>query len=489
MNHNAQKRTAAFVVMACTAIVACSAASDDEGASGDDITSSLSSDPEIAKGKPATASSSESASLGPSLAVDGNSRTRWSSAEGSDPQWLRVDLQDRYALSGVSIRWEKAFARAYRVEISDDDAGWEAVYSTTDGDGAIDDIPLSRTARYVRIYGTKRATSWGYSILTLNVYGKPVATPPGDAGTPADGGDSPADGGVPPVVVGFPNATNVGLRVATTRTMGGASIDTASWFGANGFPGDGTPANPYLVDRVLFTGEVKIGGSGLAGKTVKFTNCRFYGSPGNPTPGNSMFVGTTVNGELPARLIVEDSTLGEKDGLDPNGGPAGGAGVDKGFESFTPFEFRRNNVYGACISVYFETERSEAASIIEDNYLHDTWSANGDHTDLVNGNLHASHITVRHNTLDGIRTGGAYVVNAIGIYDDNTDYIADWVIDNNYFDRSQTMILATTDETRFRDPFVLTNNVFARHSVNLVAARSPSVQSGNKDDKGNPLTF
>jgi hypothetical protein len=45
----------------------------------------------LAAGRPATASSTESARFPASAAVDGNTSTRWTSAF-SDPQWLQVDL-------------------------------------------------------------------------------------------------------------------------------------------------------------------------------------------------------------------------------------------------------------------------------------------------------------------------------------------------------------------------------------------------------------
>ena len=50
-------------------------------------------------------------------------------------------------------------------------AAWTTVSSTTTGDGGVDDIALSGTGRYVRVYGTQRGTQWGYSLWDLNVYG------------------------------------------------------------------------------------------------------------------------------------------------------------------------------------------------------------------------------------------------------------------------------------------------------------------------------
>jgi hypothetical protein len=61
----------------------------------------------ISQGKPATASSTESATFPASSAVDGNPGTRWSSAF-SDPQWLQVDLGANATITSVVLDWEAA---------------------------------------------------------------------------------------------------------------------------------------------------------------------------------------------------------------------------------------------------------------------------------------------------------------------------------------------------------------------------------------------
>ena len=131
---------------------------------------------DIAQGKPTTASSVESGS--PHVAVnatDGNAATRWGSLY-TDPQWITVDLGQSYDLTRVRLNWEAAFGRAYRIETSPDNATWTTRYSTTTGDGGVDDVTLTGSGRYVRVYGTQRATQWGYSLWDLNVYGTPATT-------------------------------------------------------------------------------------------------------------------------------------------------------------------------------------------------------------------------------------------------------------------------------------------------------------------------
>jgi hypothetical protein len=75
-----------------------------------------------------TASSTEGAGFAAGNVVDGDAATRWSSAF-ADPQWISVDLGS-------------------------------------------DDVSFAQVpARHVRVYGTQRATPYGYSLWEMEVYG------------------------------------------------------------------------------------------------------------------------------------------------------------------------------------------------------------------------------------------------------------------------------------------------------------------------------
>jgi len=129
----------------------------------------------LALGKTAVASTSYTG-MPASNATDGNASSRWSS-QFSDSQWIYVDLGSAYTISRVVLRWETAYGRGYKLQVSNDASTWWDVYSTTTGDGGVDDITLSTPAsgRYVRMLGTQRATTYGYSLYELEVYGGPVA--------------------------------------------------------------------------------------------------------------------------------------------------------------------------------------------------------------------------------------------------------------------------------------------------------------------------
>lgn len=127
----------------------------------------------LAAGRTATASSTQSlTSHTPAKAVDGDLTTRWSSSY-SDSQWIRVDLGSAKSVSRVILRWEAAYGSSYRIEVSSDGNTWTTAFSTTVGNGGVDNISFAPVnARYVRMYGVKRATSYGYSLWELEVYSK-----------------------------------------------------------------------------------------------------------------------------------------------------------------------------------------------------------------------------------------------------------------------------------------------------------------------------
>ncbi|WP_461671275.1 discoidin domain-containing protein, partial [Mycobacterium tuberculosis] len=119
----------------------------------------------IALNKQVTTSSSESNSTAGGRAVDGNPGTRWASLGQSAPQWVSIDLGDTYTIEHVKLFWEAAYASGYQIQTSLNGNAWTDVYSTTDGDGAIDEISFAATdARYVRMYGTVRGSPYGFSL-------------------------------------------------------------------------------------------------------------------------------------------------------------------------------------------------------------------------------------------------------------------------------------------------------------------------------------
>jgi len=123
----------------------------------------------ISEFRPVAASSWEGGNA-PGAALDGRTTTRWSS-QFSDPQWIQVDLGGTATINQVVLNWEAAFGRAYRIEVSSNASTWSTIYSTTTGPGGIERLTVSGTGRYVRLFGTTRATGYGYSLWEFGVFG------------------------------------------------------------------------------------------------------------------------------------------------------------------------------------------------------------------------------------------------------------------------------------------------------------------------------
>lgn len=124
----------------------------------------------LALHRPAYASSTQGAGHTASAAVDGNFNTHWSSLY-SGPQWLLVDLGAAHKISHVALYWDKAYAKAFRIDVSPDGTNWTTIYATTSGAGGTQILAVNGTGRYIRMYGTQRATRYGYSLWEFQVFG------------------------------------------------------------------------------------------------------------------------------------------------------------------------------------------------------------------------------------------------------------------------------------------------------------------------------
>lgn len=127
--------------------------------------------PDIARGKKAFVSSGHGL-YGPDKAVDGDIGTRWGS-DYSDPQWLYIDLGKEYKVSMVTIEWENAFAKIFKIQRSDDGKNWLDVCEIGNDTKKENNIYFKKPffARYVRMYGIERASDWGYSIWEMRIHG------------------------------------------------------------------------------------------------------------------------------------------------------------------------------------------------------------------------------------------------------------------------------------------------------------------------------
>lgn len=126
----------------------------------------------IAQGVTATASTGTAAA-----AFDNNAGTRWESAS-EDPQWIMIDLSAKKYITDIIISWEAANAKDYTIEVSENNVDWTTIATKTSmaGGSRTDRMyDLNVNAQYVRLNGTARNLTYGYSIWEFQIYGT-VAT-------------------------------------------------------------------------------------------------------------------------------------------------------------------------------------------------------------------------------------------------------------------------------------------------------------------------
>ncbi|MEU7904532.1 DUF1996 domain-containing protein [Actinoplanes sp. NPDC049118] len=173
-------------------------------------TSASAADGLLSQGRPATASSTESAAFPASNAVDGNPGTRWSSAF-SDPQWLQVDLGGTATISSVVLAWETAYSRTFSLQVSPNGGTWTTVKANVAGTGGRQSVAVAGSGRYVRLLSTARATQWGVSLTEFEVYGSgggtpvPPTIPPGAVRVAEFLADCPYSHRLPDDPIVFPN--------------------------------------------------------------------------------------------------------------------------------------------------------------------------------------------------------------------------------------------------------------------------------------------
>nr|WP_037913985.1 discoidin domain-containing protein [Actinacidiphila yeochonensis] len=128
----------------------------------------------ISFGAAVTASSTRTTDgdVGPEKTVDSDSTTRWTS-DYADNQWLQLDLGAVRSVTEIKLDWETATARDFAVDVSADGHTWTTVATVTGNSAAgwMDFPGLSATGRYVRLDLTTRATSYGFSLWDVEVYG------------------------------------------------------------------------------------------------------------------------------------------------------------------------------------------------------------------------------------------------------------------------------------------------------------------------------
>ena len=88
------------------------------------VTADAATDMLLSKGRPVLASTTHGAPYSARAAVDGDATTRWASPPAPAPSGCGSIWAGRSRSHGSRLRWERAYAAAYRVQISADAASW-----------------------------------------------------------------------------------------------------------------------------------------------------------------------------------------------------------------------------------------------------------------------------------------------------------------------------------------------------------------------------
>lgn len=119
----------------------------------------------VIKPKSATSSPTENGGMSAAMAIDGRMDTRWASRPGDDNGWIQFDFGAPTRLGYLKLNWEAAYAKRYKLSISNDGQTWTDLRSVDNGQGKVEEFfNLNAVARHVRLQGLARSGAYGYSL-------------------------------------------------------------------------------------------------------------------------------------------------------------------------------------------------------------------------------------------------------------------------------------------------------------------------------------
>ncbi|MEV6629432.1 chitosanase [Actinoplanes sp. NPDC051470] len=197
------------------------------------VTADAASDMALSPGRGVMAS----AGSGAAAAVDGDLGTAWTTPAVLGSQWLRIDLGAPLRVVRARLTWDKAYASAYRVQISADAASWTDLAVAGDGDGGTDDLKqLGGAGRYVRVLALRGGGS-GFALREFQVYGPGPAVP------------ARAESGINPAAP----LTDVKPKEIAQQLVSSAENSSLNWRGQYGYLEDIGDGRGYTGGLVGFT--------------------------------------------------------------------------------------------------------------------------------------------------------------------------------------------------------------------------------------------
>ncbi|MGI5352431.1 beta-N-acetylglucosaminidase domain-containing protein [Streptomyces sp. CA-250714] len=127
---------------------------------------------DLARHARVTSSADETKDFPAAAVADGKRDTRWSSP-AKDGEWVQLELAERTRVGRVVLRWQDAHPSRYRIQVSPDGKRWRTAVTVRDGKGGKESVRMDTPGdtRYVRVVGDKRATRFGISLWSVEVYG------------------------------------------------------------------------------------------------------------------------------------------------------------------------------------------------------------------------------------------------------------------------------------------------------------------------------
>lgn len=128
----------------------------------------------LALNKPTTASTEFSAAFAAPMATDNDPiNTRWTAHDGSQGEWLIVDLGAVFNLTGTEVKWESNGLWKYKIEVSLDSNQWNLVVDRTNNtvSAQIYDDAFSASGRFVRMTSTTTQPGHWASVFDFEVFG------------------------------------------------------------------------------------------------------------------------------------------------------------------------------------------------------------------------------------------------------------------------------------------------------------------------------
>jgi len=107
----------------------------------------------------------------PQNVVDRSEGTNWRSEKSAGPQWLLIDFLKEREFGALVVQWEQGLqAGQFDLEVSDDEASWLTVFSTTQADTERSYLYLPKmVSRYVRINLRRSVEGRGFGVRRVEV--------------------------------------------------------------------------------------------------------------------------------------------------------------------------------------------------------------------------------------------------------------------------------------------------------------------------------